>query len=337
MIEIDGSYGEAGGQIIRTSVALSTVTGKPCKITSIRANRKNPGLQRQHIASIEAVAKLCNAEIIGNELNSLELEFTPHKIEGGTLELDIGSAGSIALVLQSIMLPAIHSESPVNIKITGGTINKWAPSVSYIQNVTLPILKKMGYNGSIEIKKHGFFPAGGGVVEATFERVELKEIELVTRGKLLQISGEINISNDLQGNKVAERMNESANKTLLQTFQVTPKIKVNYVSTLSTGGGIDLFATYENSSIGSNAIAEAGKKSEKVTREAVSELKKVDENGAPLDEYMADQILPFLALSKGKVRVAKITSHCQTNMWVIEQFLDMKFGVDKKKRIISTG
>ena len=143
MIEIDGSHMEGGGQIIRTSVALSAITGKTCKIINIRAGRKNPGLQRQHLAGIKAVKELCDASVKGSVLGSQSLTFAPNKIKGGILSIDVGSAGSIALVLQALMIPALHCDAPLVVKITGGTINKWAPSVEYIKNVTLEILKKL--------------------------------------------------------------------------------------------------------------------------------------------------------------------------------------------------
>ena len=156
MISIDGSHGEAGGQILRTAVALSAVTQKPCKVFNIRKGRCNPGLQAQHLAGVKAVGKLCDAKIEGLELGSESIEFYPNEIKDGLVEIDIGTAGAISLVLQSMMIPAIHCKNKIDIKIKGGTMVKWAPTVGYIQNVTLPMLRKMGYNGGIKILKHGF-------------------------------------------------------------------------------------------------------------------------------------------------------------------------------------
>jgi len=140
VIEIQGDYLEGGGSIVRLAVALSAVTGKACKITNIRAKRRNPGLRAQHLTAVNAVAKLCNAQVRGNEIGSTEIDFLPGKIKGVAVSLNVGTAGSTALVLQALMIPAIHCASPLDIKIIGGTLNKWAPSIGYIQNVTLDIL-----------------------------------------------------------------------------------------------------------------------------------------------------------------------------------------------------
>lgn len=337
MIEIDGSFGEGGGSIVRIAVALSAVTGKPCKIINIRAKRKNPGLQAQHATAVNAVAKLCNADVEGNEIGSTEIEFYPKEIKGGSLSLNVGTAGSTALVLQALMIPAMHCASPLDIKIIGGTLNRWAPSISYIQNVTLGILKKIGYKGEIILNRHGFYPRGGGVVEAKIMPATLLPIELIRRGKPVHVFGSCIASRDLAKAKVAERMQKFARERLFKEFQIVPEIKAEYVDTYSTGGGIDLFALYENSIIGASAIAERGVSAEKVAQEAITNLIENHNSQAPIDSHMADQIIPYLALVKGesKVKVAKITNHTRTNIWVCEQFLDIRFVINEEEKIIS--
>lgn len=340
MIEIDGSYGEGGGQILRTAVALSAVTSKPCKIINIRANRRNPGLQAQHLTALNAVGKLCNAEIRGNELGSTEVEFIPKEIKGGSLSLNVGTAGSTALVLQALMIPAIHCEKPLDISITGGTLNKWAPSIYYIQKITLPLFRKIGYNGEIILHKHGFYPKGGGLIEAKIQPSKIHAIQWIKSGKLMEISGLCLASNDLQKSRVAERMQKVARQEIFREFQLSPKIKTEYVQSDSTGCGIDLLAVYENSIIGANAIGEIGKKAEKVAAEALAELIESHNSNAFLDKHMADQIIPYMALgtmNDGKesiVKVAEITEHARTNIWVVEKFLPVKFEIDEENKII---
>ncbi len=337
MLEIDGSFGEGGGSIVRTAVAMSAVTGKPCRISSIRAKRRNPGLQAQHSTAVSAVAKLCDAEVKGNEIGSTELEFIPHEIKGGSLSLNIGTAGSTALVLQALMIPAVKCPSALDIKITGGTLNKWAPSIPYIQNVTLGMLKKMRYKGEIKLLKHGFYPKGGGLVEAKIMPSGLLPLELIKRGKPVHVFGSCIASSDLAKAKVAERMKKFSRERLFKEFRIMPEIKSEYVDALSTGGGCDFFVLYENSIIGAGAIAEMGKSAEKVAQESITNLTENHASQAPLDEHMADQIIPYMAMAGGKIHVAKITSHALTNIWVCEKFIGVKFSIDNSEKTISCG
>lgn len=335
-IQIDGSYGEGGGSIVRTAVALSAVTGKPCKIINIRSKKRNPGLQAQHSTAINAVAKLCSAKVSGNEIGSTEIEFVPREIRGGSLSLNVGTAGSTALVLQALMVPAVHCASQLDVKIVGGTLNKWAPSISYIQNVTLALLKKTGYKGEIILHRHGFYPRGGGEVEAKIMPASLLPIELIKRGKPMHVFGSCIASSDLSKAKVAERMQKHARERLFKEFHILPEIKVEYVEAHSTGGGCDFFVLYENSIIGANALAERGVSAEKVAQEAITNLIENHNSQAPIDEHMADQLVPYMALAKGgTIKVARITDHTKTNIWVCEQFLDAKFVINEEERVIS--
>ena len=335
MIEIDGASGEGGGQIIRTSVALSALTGKKVKITNIRAKRRNPGLQAQHKAAIDAVAKVCNAKVDGNRIGSKEIIFDPGKIRGGSLSLNIGTAGSTALVLQALMIPAMRAEKPLEMKITGGTTNKWAPSISYLSNVTLSLLKRSGYRGEIELIKHGFYPTGGGLVEARLRKCELEKIDLADRGKLVSVNGLCTSTEDLKKAQVAERMQSFLRSKLFNEFQIAPNVKTNYVKSASTGGGCDLFAVYEDSIIGAASVAERGVRAEDVAREAMEFIVSAHKSNTALDMHMADQIIPYLAIAGGSVSVEKITGHVRTNMWVCEQFLGTNFQIDEDLKTIS--
>ncbi len=340
LIEIDGSYGEGGGQIIRTAIALAAVSGKACRIDNIRIKRRNPGLQAQHLTAVNAIGKLCDAEIKGNELGSTEIEFIPHEIKGGSLSLNVGTAGSTALVLQAIMMAATHCEKALDIKITGGTLNKWAPSVYYLNNITLSLLRKIGYIGNIVLHKHGFYPKGGGLVEARIEPSNIHAMQWIKSGKVLEISGLCLASTDLQDAKVAERMQKIARQGVFREFQLSPKIKTEYVQSESTGCGIDILAVYENSVMGANAIGEPGKRAEKVAKEALDDLREIHNSDACLDRHMADQIIPYMALGtindkkESAVKVLEITEHARTNIWVVEKFLPVKFSVDENNKII---
>ncbi|MBI2971082.1 MAG: RNA 3'-phosphate cyclase [Candidatus Aenigmarchaeota archaeon] len=338
-VEIDGSHGEGGGSIIRSAVALSAVTGKPCKITGIRTKRENPGLQAQHAAAVHAVAKLCGADVKGNEIGSTEIEFMPGEIKGGSLSLNIGTAGSAALVLQALMLPAMHCEKPVDIQITGGTMNKWAPSIDYLQNVTLATLARFGYEGELKLLRHGFYPKGGGMVEATMRKAELMPVVLTERGRFMSLKGTSTASKELEQGQVAERMQRYAREHLYKVFHETPEVNVAYVDAHSPGGGIDLCALYEHAVLGSGAIAERAKRAEDVAKEAVDALVASHRSGAPVDKHLADQLIPYMALAKGSsaIRAEEITEHTRTNIWVCGHFVKTPFRIDEKEKQITCG
>jgi len=337
MIDISGDYLEGGGQIARIAIALSAVTKKPCHIFNIRKGRKEPGLRLQHLVGIQAVAELCNGKLENAKLGSTEIWFYPEKIKAKKLKIKIETAGSITLCLQTLMIPATHAENKVEIVFDGGaTDTHWAPTLDYFENVLLPVLQKMDYKANIEVKKRGYYPAGGAQVNADIYPIEhFKPIKLLERGKLLRIYGLSCASKFLEKAKVAERQAKTA-QISLEKLKIPIEIKVRYFDTISPGCSINLFAVYENSVLGGSSIGIKGKPAEKVGEECAIHLKKQIDSNACLDEHMADQVLPYLALAgSSKVSVAKITNHCKTNIWVIEKFLPVKFGIDERKRIIS--
>ncbi len=321
MIEIDGSIGEGGGQIIRTSVAFSAVLQEPIRITNIRAKRANPGLRAQHMNAIKAVAELCNATTKGVEIGSKEIEFIPSEIKTKKLNIDIGTAGSITLVLQALMVPAIYTKETIEIKIRGGTDVRLSPSIDYMKFVTLPILKRFGYNAEMEVIRRGYYPAGGGVVIARIHPTEkLKNINLIERGKILSIKGISHAHKDLQKSEVAERQASSAKLEIFNKLNMESRIQREYVDALSYGSGLTLFAETENSFIGSDSLGERGKRAEIVGNEAAESLIKEILSNAPLDKHMADQIIPYLAIAGGSVRVSGITGHARTNVEIVRRF-----------------
>ncbi len=337
MIEIDGSVGEAGGQIVRTSIALSAVTQQPCRIFNIRKGRPQPGLKHQHLEAIKAVAALCDADAVGLEIGSTEIEFVPKKIKSGEIQVKIPTAGSIGLVLQSMMIAALHAEGPVTIKFSGGaTHGKWAPPLNYTKNVLLPLLNKMGYQARINIKKYGYYPAGGAVAEAEIFPKKLIPLNLAERGKFVRISGISHASKSLSQAKVAERQKNAAVKELMANTDIASEINVLYLDTASPGSGIELEAVSEQSVIGASALGEKSKPAEKVGEEAAKQLLAEIASAAAVDEYAEDQLLPYMALAPpSRIRVPKITSHTRTNIWVIEKFLPVKFSIGEKEKIIA--
>lgn len=322
-IQIDGSHGEAGGQIIRTAVAFSAVTGKPCRITNIRKGRPQPGLKAQHLRGIEAVAQLCNANTKGLNMGSIEIEFIPGPLSHKHLSVDVGTAGSVTLILQSLLIPAIHTKEELVFEITGGTNVKWSPTVEYFQRVFCHYMEMMGIDIHIDVLNHGFYPKGNGKVKVTVKPSQLIPINLTERKGEPKIHAWSVASEELKKANVAERQIEGT-KLDLESKNII------YDKTHSIGSSLDLCAVYGNCVLGANFLGERSIKAENVGEKAASLLKKQLDSDSCLDEWMADQLLPYMALSGGesKVSVTEVTKHAETNIWVIEKFLPVKFSVD---------
>ncbi|MFQ6072246.1 MAG: RNA 3'-terminal phosphate cyclase [Methanosarcinales archaeon] len=342
MIEIDGSYGEGGGQIVRTAVALSAVTGLPTHIKNIRSNRPNPGLSAQHLKAIETLKRITSAEVHGLELRSTELTFIPSEIKSGFYKVDIGTAGSISLLLQCVMpiavrnpQSAIHNlKSPLQLQITGGTDVAWSPPIDYLRFVTLKALSIMGYNCNIELLKRGYYPKGGGEVKVTLEPSKLNCVDFKKEGEDCNIIKGISHCSGLPEN-VAIRQANSAEK-LLKSRGYKAKINItseHYFSTASPtvpsegqGSGITLWCGYK----GGSALGKKGLKAEKVGSNAAKQILEELKSGASVDEHLSDQLIPYLALAQGgSFTTSVLSSHTKTNIWVVEQFFDVKFNIEK--------
>jgi len=338
MIEIDGSYGEGGGQILRTAVALAAYLETPCRIRNIRKGRPKPGLRPQHAAGVKALAALCHAEVSGLHVGSAEVTFKPGMIAGGTLRIDVGTAGAIGLILQTIMLPAAKALSPLLLTIRGGTDVPWAPTIGYCQEVTLPVLSQMGYAGEVTLTKRGYFPRGGGEVSVELKRADLSPVQLPEPGQIRMIQGRSHAAEALKQRRVAERQQEEA-MAGLKKLGVPCEIAVEYGPAASPGWGIYLWALVKNMVLGANALGARGKKAEAVGEEAASALIRQLNAGAALDEWMGDQILPFVAVAGGEstISIARITDHLRTNLWVINHFLPLETQIkEEKNRAIVT-
>ena len=334
MLEIKGDYLEGGGQIIRTALALSSITQKPFIITDIRKGRKEPGLKEQHLQTVRAAAKLCNAKVEGDKLGSIRLSFIPRKITNTDLEINISTAGSTALVLQSLLIAG--TQHNLNIHINGGgTWNKNASSILYFQKVLVPIFKKINYCVEIEAIKQGFYPRGGAEIEVKTRKTNLKPLRLEERGKLNSVKCFSCASESLKNRRVAERQSDTARKTL-SAYDLA--ICNKYLPSFSPGSGILLAAEFENTTLGYDVVGEQRKTAEQVGHDAAIGLIKQINSGATVDKFMSDQILPYLALAKGKsaIRISGLTKHAETNIWLIKQFLDVNFGVKDDRIYVNT-
>jgi RNA 3'-phosphate cyclase len=338
MIEIDGSTKEGGGQVLRTAVALSVITKKSCFIFNIRKNRPNPGLRNQHLLGIKALTDWCGGKIEGADIGSEEIIFQPSASTKNEIRIDMPTAGSITLMLQTLIPPLLVSgkkNGVVAINFNGGATDTFfSPTISYFENVTLPQLKNMGAKIGISITKHGYYPQGGAKVKAEIKTSELKPIDLTERGQLKEILIISGAAKSLKNKKVAERQISGAIE-ILRKLKLPIKQKVEYYETDCPGSNICLTAKFDNTVIGIDSLGKIGKRAEGVGKEAAIKLFGGEKAQACLDKYMADQILPYMALAQGKSKVtlSEITNHVKTSMWVIEKFLDGKF--ETKDNLIS--
>ena len=335
MIEISGDTLEGGGQIIRTSIALAALASVDVHVSKIRHKRPNPGLQPQHVTAATALATICKAETEGLTQGSRELVFRPKGHESGKFRFDVGTAGSIPLILQALMPCIAFSPGPVELELTGGTDVKWSPSIDYVRLVILPALHLMGYNANMIINRRGHYPKGGGKVTfSTTPPRKLRSLALTKRDQLVSVEGVSHCVKlpahvaQRQANAAIETLRKNGYGELKVTLETYPS---NQDPHLGAGSGITLAAKYQNGSImGADSLGERGKPAEKVGEEAARKLIEEIRSEASFDRHMGDILIPFMAVAEGKsmISVSQITMHTLTNIHVAEKILNVKFQVN---------
>ena len=335
MVVIDGSHGEGGGQVLRTSLALAAITGQTVRIEHVRAGRKKPGLRPQHLTAVRAAAAVCAARLEGDELGSQALTFAPGgPVRPGQYDFDVadaargGSAGSVGLVLQTVLLPLALGEATSHLTLRGGTHVPWAPSVSYLERVFLPAIAQMGVRAQVELVRWGFYPAGGGEMQVRIAGQEgsLHSVQLTERGELGRIWGTAAVMN-LPAH-IPQRMANRARNVLAEAG-LEAQVKPRRLRGTGPGAGIFLFAEYatapsgETITAGFTAYGRQGLPAERVAEAACQELLSHHRSGAPADPYLADQLVLPMALADGESRVSTshVSQHLLTNIWVVRQFL----------------
>ncbi|MCL1467677.1 RNA 3'-terminal phosphate cyclase [Argonema galeatum] len=342
MIHIDGSYGEGGGQVLRTSLSLAAITGETIRIENIRAGRKKPGLAAQHLTAVRAAAAICQAQVRGDALRSMMLEFVPgSQVQAGHYTFDVsearqgGSAGALTLVLQTILLPLALAADDSQVTLRGGTHVPFSPPLTYIQEVYLPIASRMGVQASVRLNAWGWYPQGGGeVVLRVTGGNTLEGINLLSSGALRQVRG-VAVVTKLPSH-IPDRMAHRA-ENILREANLQVNIKALRERGIAPGAGIFLTSEYKNSLAGFSALGRQNFPAEKVAEMACEELLNFHEKVAPVDVHLADQLLlpSALASSQSQYRVAEISTHLTTNAWVIQQFGLAEINIDETEKIVA--
>lgn len=322
MIELDGSAGEGGGQILRSALVLSMVTGQPFHIARIRANRPKPGLMRQHLVAVQAAARISGAGVLGADLGSTELVFTPGLLKGGHYEFAIGSAGSCTLVLQTLALALLHADAPSTLRISGGTHNGMAPPVEFLQRAYAPLLAKMGAQITFDLERHGFYPAGGGVVGASIEPcAQWKPVELLERGARRAAYAEALVAGipasvgERELACIGGKMGWDATQLQLKVLPAAQGPGNALLLTLEQEHVTDVFSGF-----GARMV-----RAETVASQALKEARDYIRSGAAVGEHLADQLmLPMALAGGGRFTVSTVSQHALTNAEVIGRFLPVE-------------
>ncbi|HSC94807.1 MAG TPA: RNA 3'-terminal phosphate cyclase [Burkholderiales bacterium] len=330
VIEIDGSYGEGGGQLVRTAVALSAVTGKAIRIVKARVKRGNPGLAPQHLAAVRSVAEICTADTEGLELRAVSFTFSPRRLKGGTFRFDIGTAGSITLLLQALIPALLASGEPARVVVTGGTDIWQAPPADYLAAVMVRHLARMGARLEISIVRRGYYPRGGGEIAVGISPGTLRPVNLTAPGALLGVHGAAHVAN-LPAH-IAERMHSSALAALgpfAQRARIDARV-LGDADAIGRGGAVTAWAETEHSVLGAARVARIGVRAETLGEAVGRELRADLEAGATADVHAADQLPVYLALAGGEssFTAREITRHAETAMWLIGRFLPVRFAVE---------
>jgi RNA 3'-terminal phosphate cyclase (ATP) len=322
MISIDGSFGEGGGQIIRTSLALSLVTGKPFRIYNVRAGRAKPGLQRQHLTAVMAAAEIGVAKADGAAVGSQEFTFVPGEVVPGEYTFSIGTAGSATLVLQTVLPPLMIASSPSRLTLEGGTHNVHAPPFDFLEKTFLPLVNRTGPHVTIELERYGFYPPGGGRFTVSIEPAPSPtRLDILTRGEILARRARalvVKLPPSIAAREltiVRERLAWNEHELQIETSQ----------NALSPGNVLMLEIESEHLTEMFTRVGERGLRAEQVAIEAVREAEQYLETGAPTGEHLADQLLLPLALGAGgSYTTGSLSPHTTTNIEVIKKFLSVE-------------
>jgi RNA 3'-phosphate cyclase len=336
MIEVDGSMMEGGGQVLRMAVTYSAVLGTPVRVYNIRAGRGQPGLRPQHLTTLEAVAEMCRAETRGLNIGSTEIELNPGYPKGGSYDIDIGTAGSISLLLQCLAPIAAYAGSPSRLSVRGGTNVRWSPPIMILENVIWGAFRAMGFEGSLTVKREGFYPKGGGVVEVDINPVDgLNPLRVQSPGRIKVMKG-ISLCGRLPRH-VAERQGSSARRVLEEEgfeTEIVARVASGGETPLSPGSAIGLWVySYPRMFMGASSLGERGKPAERVGREAAISLVEQIRTHAAVDLYTADNLVLWCSIASGEsfYTMSRLTPHTKTAVEIARVFTDAEINVEERE------
>jgi RNA 3'-terminal phosphate cyclase (ATP) len=325
MIEIDGSQGEGGGQVLRTSLALSMVTDRPFRIQNIRAGRKKPGLMRQHLTSVNAAVAVSQAGVQGNEIGSQELEFFPGSIKPGNYHFSVGTAGSTTLVCQTVLPALMVASGPSTLTLEGGTHNPFAPPFDFLEKVFAPVVERMGPKIDLKIEGYGFYPAGGGKIQIQIEpEASLSPIDLVERGEMVSKKGEVFYAH--LPHDIAEReLKVIGKRVAISESGLNPR-KIS--KSPGPGNMVAIILESEQVTEVFTEFGRQGLKAERVAERACKQALDYLSAKVPVGIHLADQLLIPMALAGGgRFKTLKPDPHTLTNIEVIREFIDISIEV----------
>lgn len=335
MVTIDGSHGEGGGQVLRTSLSLSALLGRELRLNNIRAGRSKPGLAAQHLASVRAAAAVCGASVEGARMGSQELQFMPAEVRGGRWQFEVGTAGAATLVLQTVLPALLFARTSSHVQVHGGTNVLWSPPQEYVAAVFLPAIGEMGAEVALECLTPGFYPKGGGCIEARVRPLEatLRALDWREWGELRSLTAYSVAEARLPGHIIRRQIEgarEALGSTGLRAVEVHPP-------SLSPGTALTIAAGFDRGRAGFSAIGRRGRPAEEVGLEAGDEAARFLDGVASVDRHLADQLLLYAAVAGGRTRylTEEVTEHLRTNAWVIEQFLDVDITIDEATGVVS--
>lgn len=326
---IDGSAGEGGGQILRSALSLSLITGRPFRIERIRAARKRPGLLNQHLTAVRAAVEVGEATVEGATYGSCELRFHPHDLRAGEFRFDVGSAGSATLVLQTVLPAMLIASAPSQFEIRGGTHNPFAPPFEFLERTFAPVIERMGPRLELALRRPGFYPAGGGCIEARVDPVaELNRLDLSERGEVRRCAARAAVA------RLPRAIAERELAVVGQSLGIgNDKLAVSEVRD-SAGPGNVVQIEIENEHVTEviTGFGRRGVRAEKVARSAARAARYYLDADVPVGQHLADQLLLPLALAgRGTFRTCEITSHTRTNIEVIRRFLDVAIDIEEQR------
>jgi RNA 3'-terminal phosphate cyclase (ATP) len=344
LLEINGAYGEGGGQIIRSALALSMLLDQPVRLVNIRAGRKRPGLQPQHLTAVRAAAALSQATIAGAELGSLTLTFQPQAQQSGPFRFEVGTAGAVTLIWQALLPPLIWGSEPIQLTLCGGTHVPWSPAFHYLEQVFLPMVYPLGIQASLTLQRAGWYPQGGGEIRSTIGPIggsALRSHSLTQRGALQRVTVYA-LSSNLPAH-IAQREGLQARQRVQAALGITPEVKLCDLPAIGQGTMVLLVAEFEQTRVGFSAMGKRGKRAEQVSDEAVDQFLAFYQTHAAVDGHLADQLLLYFAIASGTSQLLThhLSEHVLTQIWLIEQFLPVRFHVEgelgQPARITVTG